>query len=228
MHESEIMGSEWRMGRINAGFSLLEVMVAIAIFTFGMLAIAHLHTTIARANADARHLKEATALARQMLDRMKSLEGFYKPAYGKCQASPIVLPNTAHTAISDALLDPEAVAAGEADPLCPARTQPDDLNPDEELDSSKTDGQVAEAADRCLKRDSLATSACAPVNDVMSFDGENPMYWIVWNLRASYPEDKMTTVRLYVFWRGMNGKRHWVKVNDVLTAKDMIFYGRGG
>lgn len=212
-------------GRERDGFSLLEVLIAIAIFSFGMLAVAHLQATTAKGNADARNVTNATKLVRSLMGNIDQPASFYMSVAGACGTSSFKLDNIGHTVVENALLDPEAVISKEADPLCPLAAQPDDLDLEAALNSTgKTELQVAQSSDRCLKRDNQNTTTCAPVDDMMNFDRGALMYWIAWNLRAGYPEKKMTSMRLYVFWRGMDGKRHWVKANALLTAKDMSYY----
>jgi len=212
-------------GRGEGGFSLLEVVIAIAILSIGFLAVAHLYATTAKGHADAARIEEATKLARAMLDNMNQTPGFYDTVEGKCGTAFFKLDNKNHTIVQNAVLDPDALGGGEADPLCPVAAQKDDLDLDAVLSSGKTELEAAQSADRCLKRDIGPNAPCAPVDPIMDFDaGSLSMYWIAWNLRASYPSQKMTSVRLYVFWRGMDGKRHWVKSNALLTAKDMTFY----
>jgi type IV pilus assembly protein PilV len=56
----------------NGGFTLIEVMVAIAILSFGILAVAMMQTNAMRANYRGYHLTEATTLAQDRLEFLLS------------------------------------------------------------------------------------------------------------------------------------------------------------
>jgi type II secretion system protein I len=65
------MGNEARSG--SDGFTLIEVLVAIAIFAIGILALASLQAVYIGGNSSARMQTEATTLASQWLERLKLL-----------------------------------------------------------------------------------------------------------------------------------------------------------
>ncbi|OQX13983.1 MAG: hypothetical protein BWK76_15370 [Desulfobulbaceae bacterium A2] len=52
------------------GFSLVEVMVALAIFAIGLLSIAAMQVTAIRGNSSARRLSEATSLLQDVAERV--------------------------------------------------------------------------------------------------------------------------------------------------------------
>jgi len=61
-------------GRVNnRGFTLLEVMISIAIFSIGILAIAGMQIASINGNASARMQTEATTLAVERLERLIAL-----------------------------------------------------------------------------------------------------------------------------------------------------------
>jgi len=61
-------------GRVNnRGFTLLEVMITIAIFSIGILAIAGMQIASINGNASARMQTEATTLAVERLERLIAL-----------------------------------------------------------------------------------------------------------------------------------------------------------
>jgi type IV pilus assembly protein PilV len=58
----------------NRGFSLLEVVVALGIFSIGILAIAGLQITATSGNAKARFGTEAATLAQDVVERLLSID----------------------------------------------------------------------------------------------------------------------------------------------------------
>ena len=99
----------------KAGFTLIEVMLAMVIFIIGALVIARLQGTVARGNADARRLSEATKIAREIVEEMNLLRTFYRPAGDEiCQFVPfeITYSNNSPIATPLAVLDPEAAEQG--------------------------------------------------------------------------------------------------------------------
>jgi type IV pilus assembly protein PilV len=59
-----------RLRRLQRGFSLIEVLVALLVFSFGVLALVGLQTTALRLAADARDRTTATFLADQLIGQM--------------------------------------------------------------------------------------------------------------------------------------------------------------
>lgn len=59
-----------RHRRAQSGFTLIEVMVAVLIFSFGILGIVGMHATVIKLSTDAQQRAEATFLADQLLARM--------------------------------------------------------------------------------------------------------------------------------------------------------------
>lgn len=57
----------------NQGYTLIEVLIAIAIFSIGFLAVAAMQTTSVKGNASARRATEATALAENQIERLLEL-----------------------------------------------------------------------------------------------------------------------------------------------------------
>ncbi len=61
-----------RVARRERGFSLLEVLVALIIFSIGMLGIASLQANVLRLNYGAYQRTQATVLAYNMMDRLRT------------------------------------------------------------------------------------------------------------------------------------------------------------
>lgn len=69
----------------HGGFTLLEVLIAMLIFTFGMLGLAALQTFSVKANQSANFRSQATALAGTLLDNIRAnrsnISDYYSNAY---------------------------------------------------------------------------------------------------------------------------------------------------
>ena len=77
------MGHERR--RRHAGFTLLEVMVALAIFSIGMMAMMPLFATASWGSRGGRELTRATLLARSYIDRIRNTPyGLIGPCSPSC------------------------------------------------------------------------------------------------------------------------------------------------
>ena len=63
------------------GFTLLEVLVAMALLSVGLLAVAALQSTAARSNDKAEQLNQALALGRTKIEEIVSMD------YGVCNSS---------------------------------------------------------------------------------------------------------------------------------------------
>ncbi|MBE0595778.1 MAG: prepilin-type N-terminal cleavage/methylation domain-containing protein [Desulfuromonadales bacterium] len=57
----------------QAGFTLVEILIAMTIFAFGMLAVATLQITALTGNSAARGVTEANALAQNKLEELQSI-----------------------------------------------------------------------------------------------------------------------------------------------------------
>jgi type IV pilus assembly protein PilV len=59
-------------GRRSAGFTLVEVIVAIVLLGVGLMGLAALSTTVTRANVQSSSLTTATALAQERAERLRT------------------------------------------------------------------------------------------------------------------------------------------------------------
>ena len=55
------------------GFTLIEVLIALAIFSIGVLAVAAMQITTIKGNASARRITEATSLAENQIENLMQL-----------------------------------------------------------------------------------------------------------------------------------------------------------
>jgi len=59
-------------GRGNAGFTLIEVMVALLVMTYGILAVMSMSIASIRANASAEHVTDVTLLADEVIEMIQA------------------------------------------------------------------------------------------------------------------------------------------------------------
>lgn len=57
----------------NKGFTLIEVLITLAIFSIGILAVAAMQMSSTKGNASSRRITEATALAESQIERLIQL-----------------------------------------------------------------------------------------------------------------------------------------------------------
>jgi prepilin-type N-terminal cleavage/methylation domain-containing protein len=57
----------------NKGFTLIEVLITLAIFSIGILAVASMQISSTKGNASSRRITEATALAETQIERLIQL-----------------------------------------------------------------------------------------------------------------------------------------------------------
>ena len=85
----------------NRGVSLLEVMIAVLIFSFGLLGLAALQTYSIKVNQGAHFRSQATALASTMLDNIRAnfgnIANYYSDSYAStaCTTAPTASPQAA-------------------------------------------------------------------------------------------------------------------------------------
>jgi len=60
-------------GKSHCGFTLLEVILAMALLAFGILAVGSMQVTSIRANRHANHATEASVLARDRMERLMGM-----------------------------------------------------------------------------------------------------------------------------------------------------------
>ena len=104
----------------QAGFTLIEVLIVVLVFSFGILAMANLQATAIRLSTDAQQRAEATYLADQLLARMlvsdrATAASFAHMATGTVQCAPTGTAST-NPIVTEWLLDvtstfPRATAA---------------------------------------------------------------------------------------------------------------------
>ena len=82
-----IKGYRGRMSSPQAGFSLLEVLVAVILLAVAFLALAKMQTNAAHSNVFGNQLTEATILAQDKIEALRSLNDQYLAVIGKPQAT---------------------------------------------------------------------------------------------------------------------------------------------
>ena len=87
----------------NSGFTLIEVLIAIAVFAVGMLAVGSMQISAVNNNFAARMRTEATILASEKMEELMSLENYNDP----------LLSDTTHTWPDP--VDPDAIYCMEWD-----------------------------------------------------------------------------------------------------------------
>jgi prepilin-type N-terminal cleavage/methylation domain-containing protein len=91
----------------EGGFTLIEVMVAIAILSFGILAVAMMQTTAMRANYRGYRLTEATTLAQDRVEYLRT-QPYTSLVIGDDQADPD--PNNPRADITFDVQDLQAIS----------------------------------------------------------------------------------------------------------------------
>lgn len=87
--QGKIPAALWRRMKSRAGFTLIEVLVAVSIFAFGMLGLAAGAISITRANKTAQFHTMATSLAQEKLEQLKSTSvAFVSNCPSSCEAAP--------------------------------------------------------------------------------------------------------------------------------------------
>ncbi|MBT8364555.1 MAG: prepilin-type N-terminal cleavage/methylation domain-containing protein [Deltaproteobacteria bacterium] len=76
---TQTTGIESRKSDGNLGFSLIEVLIAMAIFAIGILAVGSLQISATNNNASARMRAEATTLASEKAEELMSLPNYDDP-----------------------------------------------------------------------------------------------------------------------------------------------------
>lgn len=80
-------GYRGRMPSCQGGFSLLEVLVAVILLAVSFLALARMQTHAAHSNVFGNQLTEATILAQDRIEALRSLNDQYLAVMGKPQAT---------------------------------------------------------------------------------------------------------------------------------------------
>jgi type IV pilus assembly protein PilV len=83
----------------QSGFSLIEVLVSVLVFSFGVLAMVNMQATAIKMSTDAQQRAEATFLADQLLARMLIADSASAPSFahnpaGTTACAPTIAPST--------------------------------------------------------------------------------------------------------------------------------------
>jgi type IV pilus modification protein PilV len=74
--KTKVIEIEMRLINGNRGFTLIETLIAIAIFSIGILAVGSMQISAINNNASARMRTEATILASETVEQLMSLEDY--------------------------------------------------------------------------------------------------------------------------------------------------------
>ncbi len=90
----------------NAGFTLLELMIALVILAFGLMGVSGMILTSVRGNAFGAKMMQATALAQDKIEELRNTP--YKTLYANCDTSgfSVVCANSPGTMLPDAAAAP--------------------------------------------------------------------------------------------------------------------------
>ena len=80
--KSKAIETEIRIIPCSRGFTLIETLIAIAIFSIGILAVGSMQISAINNNASARMRTEATILASEKVEELMSLEDYNDPLLG--------------------------------------------------------------------------------------------------------------------------------------------------
>jgi len=80
--KTKAIETESRMIHGNRGFTLIETLLAMAIFSVGILAVGSMQISAINNNASARMRTEATILASETVEELMSLEDYNDPLLG--------------------------------------------------------------------------------------------------------------------------------------------------
>jgi type IV pilus modification protein PilV len=80
--KTKAIETEIRMIHGNRGFTLIETLLAMAIFSIGILAVGSMQISAINNNASARMRTEATILASETVEELMSLEDYNDPLLG--------------------------------------------------------------------------------------------------------------------------------------------------
>jgi type IV pilus modification protein PilV len=80
--KTKAIETEIRMIYVNRGFTLIETLLAMAIFSVGILAVGSMQISAINNNASARMRTEATILASEKVEELMSLEDYNDPLLG--------------------------------------------------------------------------------------------------------------------------------------------------
>ncbi len=164
--------------KTESGFTLLEIMIAIVIFSIGLLSIAAMQTKAVNTNTIAFDLSEATAIAETKMEELT------------------ILPFT-DTNLTDT--DGDGDASVEDADLDGDDDDDDDGDPTDDDDG---DGDVGHFG---LDDDNLDVTADNTADHSDPIDPSNPTYSVFWNIADGVPvpnttTSKTKTIRVIVNW----------------------------
>lgn len=177
------------------GFALLEVMIALAILTIGLLGVMMMQINAINSNSSSMHRTDANAIARSFIDRLRILQS--------SATSGTVIPSLTVTNANDQTADNSGKLNNG---YSPGYGSPD---------PTKADHQLAAATGAGNQQ--IGLSALFPVS-VYTFskglliDNSGRSYQVFWNVDDDpWPgsgSKPYRTVRIFLYWNTAMGTRH--------------------
>jgi type IV pilus modification protein PilV len=158
----------------QAGFSLLEVLVAVILLAVAFLALAKMQTNAAHSNVFGNQLTEATILAQDKIEALRSLNDQYLAVIGKPQATWTTDDQNIVTAYNNQLADTQDNWTADAD----SDGKPDSFNWAAALDHVDPNNPI----------------------DVKGTTATIGGYTRVWNVVDNVPVAKAKTIHVRVTW----------------------------
>jgi prepilin-type N-terminal cleavage/methylation domain-containing protein len=169
-----IKGYRGRMPSPQSGFSLLEVLVAATLLAVAFLALAKMQTNAAHSNVFGNQLTEATILAQDKIEALRSLNDQYLAVIGKPQATWTTDDQNIVTAYNNQLADTQ-----------------DNWTVDTDSDGKPDSFNWAAALDHVDPNNPI---------DVKGTTATTGGYTRVWNVVDNVPVAKAKTIHVRVTW----------------------------
>lgn len=186
----------------SGGFTLLEALVAMIVFSLGFMALSSLSISVVGGNTSSRRYLEAVAQAQY------TLEGLRCQGYNLGTDAILNAPGTGDDVISAALVNSNTGNDG--------LTKPADLfaSPDHAYD-----GTVMNDANG---RRTFVENGILLNSPALTIDYYPRLAWVV---RDNYPVANMKTITVVVGWLEGSGVPHYLTLSSAIQEKRYLCYG---